>query len=156
MGSNQCAWLCLAQEKGSLLLAKGAEEQQQLADRHAMLQQANVSAKLFDSHALQILEPALAVSPDMHGLLVASDAQMVRQLARCAEHGICLRQKQPCIEYNGTFVVPSCEQVCGAERQGSSQSAPTEMRLIQQLSVSGRRGRSIHAGAEWQGAWAAY
>jgi L-2-hydroxyglutarate oxidase LhgO len=67
------------QATGSILLATSEEEQQQLADRATMLQQQGLEGVvLLDQQQLQREEPALKLPPGAAGLMVTSDAQLVR------------------------------------------------------------------------------
>ena len=71
--------LCYVQAIGSLLLATIPEEQQQLSARATMLQQQGVAGvELLDQQQLQREEPALKLPSGATGLMVTSDAQLVR------------------------------------------------------------------------------
>lgn len=68
------------QESGSLLLGSDERDAEQLRERAAVLNVEGVSAEFLDSRSLKAAEPALAVTPQMSGLLVATDTQIVRLL----------------------------------------------------------------------------
>ena len=70
---------CPSQETGSLLLANGAAEGEQLHQQVKQLQAEGLTPEVLSSKALREAEPALLVTDDMTGLLLKTDAQIVSE-----------------------------------------------------------------------------
>ena len=68
------------QECGSVLLGSTAAARQALTARHSLLAAAGIQAQQLDHTELQAVEPALECRPNLAGLIVPSDAQLVRAL----------------------------------------------------------------------------
>lgn len=66
------------QDTPSLLLSNGTFEAHQLQERSNMLQESGLSPTLLTSQELRDAEPALTVPDTMMGLMLSSDAQIVR------------------------------------------------------------------------------
>jgi hypothetical protein len=82
-----CVLTGVAQETGSVLLARTADEAIDLQKRAVMLEAAGVRAELVGLRTLRSLEPALDLGAQGAALLVETDAQLVRRCLKIALAG---------------------------------------------------------------------